>query len=1405
MARAPQPAIVRHHVEWTSLVDSFGPYLSPFVLSEVFPQGLDADETIARAELRLAYEEWLLGVETDEREEVHELWVQFVLERLLGHSEADLTNDGAVRDGFCVHFAAQSVTLAPDFVIHDPREPYDPFRARILVSVVPPDQGVERAVKGGAGSETPLSRMIGLVHGNADRGVNLGLLTNGEEWTLVHCAPEATTSHATWLAGLWLDEPLTCQGFVTLLRPRRLFGVAEENRLEALFERSAQHRHDDIDQLGMQVRRAVEMLTHTIDRIDRERGGELLSGVSEDELYEAVLSVMMRLVFLLYAEDHEPPLFPVERGLYAESYAVSTMLAELQSTADRSGEEVLEHRHEAWARLCATFRVIHGGVDHDELFVPAYGGRLFDPDRFPFLEGRKFGTRWQDAIANPLPIDDRTVLSVLRSLQFLEGGRGQGARRLSFRAIGVEQIGHVYETLLDHTAVRAEEPVLGLIGQPGEDPEVRLSELEAWSADGIDGFVRSFRRATGRTEKQVRGALDTDVDLSDGGWIAACAGDMSLLDRVRPFAGLVRPDAFGRPFVLPAGSVYVTEGTDRRSTGTHYTPPSLTEPIVRYTLEPLVFDGAAEGASPEEWTLKGPKEILGLRVCDMAVGSGAFLVQACRYMSERLVEAWARLESANPGKILVSPDGELSEGRVSERLIPDDPDERLVIARRAVAERCLFGVDRNPMAVDMAKMSLWLVTMQRGLPFEFFDHAIRHGDALLGVVAPDQLRVFHVNPDRGAALFSDRQLFDVESAVREAIERATDLRREINGIDVKDVRDADAKARLHAHAHAAVGRVRLIADLVTVSALAHAGQWSLIDDELKGFIPLVPDALGGGTESDSAGGGAFTQLKTRAGELLDRGMPERRLSRVPFHWPLEFPDVLARSDAGFDAFVGNPPFQGGQRITGEHGTDYRDYLVEHVANGRRGSADLSAYFFLRARRLLKTGGRFGFLATNTIAQGDTREVGLAQMVESGVVLTRAVQSRKWPGEANLEVAHVWGHNGEWRDGFVLDDAPVEGITTYLSRPGRVVGDPFRLKANEGKAFIGSYVLGTGFILEPEEAQALIDCHARNREVLFPYLTGEDLNSRPDQSPSRWVINFHDWPLDRSAKGSWQEATARERRGLLRDGRVPQDYVDPVAADYPECLEIVSERVRPQRMEQNDARGQKYWWRFLRTRNELYERVHNSRFGLVRARVSSFHAISLLRGELIMSEQTVVFPIDSLCRFSVLQSTAHIIWLERRSSTHETRTRYTPSDCLETFPFPNSDEALVAVGKRYYDARQELLQRYNCGLTALYRRFHDANDEATDLESFRVLHAQMDDCVLAAYGWDDLDLTYGFRETPRGSRYTVSASAEQEIYDRLLALNHRRHAEEEDEYSETSESPTIEAEPDEVSQQLGLDL
>ena len=805
----------RHHAEWLSLIEVSGPFLSVPELERVFPQGLDAHDPDHVRVLRLAFDEWEDDRDSDSpRPAIHREWIRFVLKETLGLPDEVLAEGQDIPQTLKARISEHGETLRPDVVVRNPSEREvwgveggaknptrtTPHAPRLLVQVYPPEQNLEKPSPGRHWKASPATRMMELLHAT---DVRLGLVTNGEHWMLVDAPRGETTGFASWYATLWLEEPLTLRAFRSLLGVSRFFSAADADTLEQMLKDSASHQQEVTDRLGYQVREAVEEIIRALDRIDQDEKRQLLAGVSEPELYRAAVTVMMRLVFLFSAEERD--LLLLGDLLYDEHYAVSTLVARLQETADQQGEEILERRHDAWVRLLSTFRAVFGGVQHERMKLMPYAGNLFDPDQFSFLEGRKPGATWKDTPATPLLIDNRTVLHLLRSLQYLEL---HGEARLSFRALDIEQIGHVYEGLLDHTAKRATEPVLSLTAAKGDEPEVALSELEGLQAKGEAELLKFMKEQTGRSESALSKSLATPKEGVEAKRLrAACGNDDALFKQVRPFSGLVRNDTFDRPVVIRKGSVYVTAGTDRRSSGTHYTPRSLTEPIVQYTLEPLVYVGPAEGKPKEEWKLRSAKDLLDLKVCDMACGSGAFLVQADRYLSERLVEAWEDAEKRHPGVPGITPEGSASTGAANEQLIPRDTDERLTYARRIVAQRCLYGVDKNPLAAEMAKLSLWLLTLAKYKPFTFLDHAIRCGDSLVGIRDFRQVQYFQLDLDH-----ADRSLF--AGPVMGLVDEAVTLRKRIEALPANTVEDVREKERLLAEAEERTARLRFAADLL---------------------------------------------------------------------------------------------------------------------------------------------------------------------------------------------------------------------------------------------------------------------------------------------------------------------------------------------------------------------------------------------------------------------------------------------------------------------------------------------------------------------------------------------------------------------------------------------------------------
>ncbi|PAY17448.1 restriction endonuclease [Rhodopirellula sp. SM50] len=1322
-------SIAKFHAEWLSLIEISGPFLSLPVLKKMFPQGLDAHDSDHFRVLRQVHEEWddnQQGLKPDPA--THTQWIKWVLRNTLELEEV-LVEGQEIPQTLKTEIEEPQhrETLRPDMVVMGPDN-----KARMLIQMYPLNQKLGRTVEGKPWKASPDTRMTQLLR---DSGVPLGLITNGDQWMVVYAPQGETSGYASWYSTLWLEEQKTLAAFRTLLSLHRFFGVPDDETLVPMLAESASTQQEVTDQLGSQVRSAVEILIQSLDRADQDYGRELLADVPEEVLYEAALTVMMRLVFLFCAEERE--LLLLGDQLFDQHYAVSTLVAQLQNTADQHGEEILERRLDAWCRLLSTFRAVYGGVNHDRMHLPAYSGNLFDPDRFPFLEGRKSDTSWKDTEANPLPINNRTVLHLLRSLQYLE--MHDEAQRLSFRALDIEQIGHVYEGLLDHTAKRSTEPVLGLVGK--HEPETPLAQLEEQRAKGNDDFFDFLKKETGSGRKWEN-YIDQELDTEASNRLrSACGNDEDLFERVLPYAKLVRNDTFDRPVVIRKNSFYVTAGTDRRSSGTHYTPRSLTEPIVKHTLEPLVYEGPAEGKPREEWKLKSPEELLDLKICDMACGSGAFLVQAARYMAERLLESWEAVVKESTGESKITPFGEPSTGNADEQLIPDDSHERVIYARRIVAQRCLYGVDVNPLATDMAKLSLWLLTLAKDKPFTFLDHSIRCGDSLVGISSIDQLECFSLNGDGSQRSFAQEQ-------IKRRIEAAKLLRQQLERMPTNNVADISRKAEMLNRAEEQAGRLRYAADMmfsVYWRSLPDTERSAVLQDTLMDVEFRFKDLPVRQLEKE-----ASTQLRSV-------NCPD------PFHWAIEFPEVF--DEGGIHAFVCNPPFMGGTKLEPAFGRTYREYLVGSIAGGIRGvrgTADLCCYFLRRSAQLTVANGHTGMLTTNTIAEGDSREVGLQALSQQGRSIIRAEKSRKWPGTANLEISSVWLRNGSWQGGFVLGDQVVDGITPFLDVPGTVTGKPYALAANEGKCIEGAKALGMGFILDPSEAEALIEKDERNRDALFPFLTGQDLNTSPTQHARRWTVFFADWPLS--------HATA------------PSNYGGPVAEDYPDCLDVVEEKVKPERLAYppdsswNRSIRDK-WWQYGLPRPALLEATRGLDRVLVRSAVSNINSFAFAPTSFVFSHATKVFIFDDYGSFSVLQSCVHAAWLERYASSMRTDVRYTPKSCFSPFPFPNDPTQLVETGSTYYAARQSIMADNQQGLTKTYNRMFDPDESSEEIRVLRERQVNMDQSVAAAYGWDDLDLGHDFHKTKHGFRYTISDAARHEILQRLLKLNHERYEEE----------------------------
>ena len=1250
--------------------------------------------------------------------------------------------------------------IRPDYAVAE-RDPRDGAASwQLLVQVLAPGRGFDRGggrsgAGGGRADDAPHGRMERLLRGT---GAPAGLLSNGRTLRLVS-APRGESSG-------WLDfhvadllptagRPL-CAALRLLLGEPRLLALPRGRRLAALLADSRAWQNTVSERLAEQVLHALYELLRGFQAAHDASGGALLREALADDpdaVYRALLAVVLRLVFLLYAEERD--LLPDDET-FCGHYSLAGLHERLREDAALH-PDTMDQRFGAWAQLLALFRMVHDGARCGRLSLPPRHGALFDPDRHRFLEGRAgSGARQVHERIEPPLVSDGAVHRVLEQLLVL------GGERISYRALDVEHIGSVYETMMGfrlETAAGRSAAVRAAKKQ-GAPATVNLEALLAEAPAKRVKWVRerTDRQLTDRVQRAVRAADSVD---------ALHAALDPVIDRR------------ATPDLAPAGSMVLQPSEERRRSGSHYTPRALTEPIVRTTLAPILdrlqaaaeqeaaeADAgrrrAAQGKTPAEPVAGGggessrtarpprPERILDLRICDPAIGSGAFLVEACRQLGDALVESWRAHDA-----------------------VPDlSGEDEVVVARRAIARRCLYGVDRNPLALDLARLSLWLVTLARDHPLTFLDHALRHGDSLVGLTRT-QIEAFHWRGDapRFQAGFETmrirehlQEIATLRERIREAGEAVSDHERRAWWHDARDALDAAA----------------VFGDLALAAFFEKAK-------------PKEREAL----RQEFAAAvvrGETPRYASWLEELRDAEPP-----LAPFHWEIEFPEVFERENPGFDAIVGNPPFLGGKRISTVLGPSYRDWLVSLHAESSS-NADLVAHFFRRAFDLLRSRGLFGLIATNTIAQGDTRAGGLRWICENGGEIYHARRRVQWPGLAAVVVSVLHVSKGAFVGVKRLDGEATDRITAFLFHRGSH-GDPVRLSANASKSFNGS-VFPKGFTFDTDtkgvasplaEMRRLIDENPRNQEVIFPYVGGAEVNTSPTHAHHRYVINFRDWPLRREDVGeSWAGADADRQRELRRRSVVPLDYPDPVAADWPELLAIVEKELQKEDRIQNDKVGPNRWWQFLRPRPELHAAIAEmDRVLVTGAAAVAYHMFAFVSSRQVFSHKLTVLPFSNMAPFATLSSRVHEIWSTFAGTTYGDALTYNPSKVLDSFPFPRTEShppGLEVAGKAYHDFRAALMVRNDEGLTKTYNRFHDPHEHDPEIARLRDLHAAMDRAVLDAYGWTDVPtdceflLDYPIDEEEWGARkkpyrYRWPDAARDEVLARLLELNAKRAAEE----------------------------
>ena len=1269
--------LIYFNQEWLGFVQPVGLVVAPTVLAH---EQLTPDRNFAQRQraFREFMEEFGEGVALRHRvRDLKDLFVSW-----LDWEDEDFVRADAHRDQLEISLPELNVVLSATWAVQSPVSSETDWMMLIRQEESGSDLDKTPESSGGwnASRHERFERLL------RETKIPIGLLCNDECVRLIYAPQGESSGHITFDFSQMAQpagRPILA-AFEMLLSGYRVFVAPDARKLPALLRKSREAQAEVSTRLSQQVLAALYELLRGFVSADARSGNNDLTELARrdpDSLYGGLITALMRMVFVLYTEDRG---LMSDHPVYQQHYSLGGLFSRLRSDA-AAWPDTMDQRFGAWAQLLSLFRLIHGGGRHAGLRFVARRGGLFDPDRFPFLEG----TRQNGEPQIPM-VPDSTVWTVLQNLMMLDG------ERLSYRTLDVEQIGSVYEAIMGFRVELTTGHSIA-VRSPKRTGAAAIVDLD--DLLNVDGRqrARSLRDATDQNlTGQASSALRDAAEPADV---------VALLDR--------KVDRDATPAILPADVPVLQPTDERRRTGSHYTPRSLTQPIVSEALRPVLERLGADAR---------PEEILELKVLDPATGSGAFLVEACRQLAARLVNAWSIHDKPSN--------------------IPADEDE-LVQALRLVAQRCLYGVDKNPMAIDLARLSLWLATFARDHEFTFIDHALRHGDSLVGL-SRRQIETFHWKEDAQAFQLGAETL-----KVREHVSRIADLRNLI-----RECGSSSSEQEL---------------SLVLEE----------VDDELRSVRKFGDIVLSAFFEKDKA-----TARELRRQEYADAVVRDGinsvspSLGRMeppvePFHWELEFPEVFERGNPGFDAIVGNPPFLGGKRISTTWGRGYRDWLTS-VHSESNSNADIVSHFFRRAVSLLRCHGTLGMIATNTIGQGDTRSAGLRWICKNGGTIYSARKRTQWPGEAAVVVSVLHIIKGEYVGPINLDDREVEKISAFLFHQGGH-DDPERLSANAKRSFIGMFLRGMGFTFDDtdtsgvtvpiREMNRLIGMNPRNQEIIFPFIGGKEVNTSPTHNHHRFAINF----------GDLDEETCRKR--------------------WPEALDIVDRHVRPARARLSnsaiDRAHRERWWLYANDRPQLREAIKGIEKVLVCSLVSNKIQFTFLPNEMVFSHKLAVFPFQTHSAFSILQSNVHEVWARFFSSTMKDDINYSPTDCFETFPFPpvwETSMALESVGQEYFEFRADLMVSNNEGMTKTYNRFHNPGERSLEIARLRELHAQMDRAVLDAYGWNDIStdceflLDYEIDEEEWGNRKKPwrcrwPNDVRDEVLARLIALNAERAREE----------------------------
>lgn len=965
---------INENVKWWSELKHGGMLISPALVDQYF-NNIDELSTYKYNQLRDKYisfdsirasQKDITKIDT----EIINKWVDYIIQIILEHNPDNIAKGKYIDSKYKLK-TILGQQLSPDRVIFSNASRNNPI---LMVSI-------QKSEKLGIGKDRKsYTDFIELLRGT---GVKLGLITNGVQFRLCYAGIDYD-AWTEWDASMWFIEAewrKQLDGFIALLGKDGLQLVEGENtKLKTIIEESRNKQSEISDILGQQIREAVEILINQLDSTVKTYP-ELLEAITKDidntqksdqqinsALYQAASRIVMRMVVLLFAEARN--LLPRDIVEYNQSYGIEGLFEQLKMALAYESKLNMKNQYGAWRRIISLFNLVHEGSSHQTINLQGYGGVLFE----------RGNLKSEDEILQCIAIfeninfklNDYQVYELLEKIKVGKLKVKQGNKNVwvkgpvDFSDLRTEYIGIMYEGLLDYSLKRANEPLI--VVNIGSQPILPLSHLECMSDKEIKDLLKNLKKDS-KSESQDNDMsedysnesqeIDDEDDLLDEvdkrakAWALRVVQLEKKVKKTKSMDDYTYNKACEKEAdklvikILHEGEYYIaSQGGTRKGSGTFYTKPGLAVPTTQRTLKPLLYDTDSEGNDIP----KKPKDILAVKICDPTCGSGAFLVAATDYITDALTKSilyYGSYTSYYNTKTRVLPFGKSSKGNLDEELIsvpPDDPKfEEYLRANlmRHVVERCIYGVDINPMAVELAKLALWINTMNTELPFTFLDHKIKVGNGLVGTwfdqfkhypilawnreggdkdhsngvhykkgewtkalkefmdkkVKPDMVRFIENLEGNNQIVFDDKEDLS-NKEIEEALEKAIEALDEFNNLPMSA---AGMRAKEEVYKNKILNNKSI--NLLKEAFDEWCALWFWPADELDEDVPMPMN---------------FHNISDKAKERVKRIAREIKF----FHWELEFPEVFVVKNSGFNAILGNPPWDSIKLYSTEFFTNY---------------------------------------------------------------------------------------------------------------------------------------------------------------------------------------------------------------------------------------------------------------------------------------------------------------------------------------------------------------------------------------------------------------------------------------------------------------------------------------------------